>query len=170
MILDDILESKNSTTANPWIDMILEYQKKDIFTRYKKKYQLYKISKSTTPSIDVIVDMAETIQLLGKYLLYNNNKDTAPIASYKRNKSNIIVFPINEKENYGLKCILDITHDKTVKMTIMTSGCPKEIQFNASWNEESISSVIKHKYDEYIFEHITNILMKRFFGLIISYI
>ena len=167
MILDEILEKKYDS-PNQWIDLVLEYKNKSIFERYYKKYQLRKISERTTPTIEVINDMAETIQLFGRYLLYNNDKDTASIASYKKNKSNIIIFPIYPKEKDGLKCIIDINNKMTIKLSIITND--KEIQYNTSWNSESIDSVIKHQYDAYLFEKITNILMRRFFDLIIKYI
>ena len=168
MILDEILEVKDDSSSNPWLDMIIEYQKKNWFDRYKKKRQLKKISKTTTPTIETMVSMAESIQSFGKYLLYDNNKDTADIASYKKNKSDIIVFILDKKNPDGLKCILDISNTMNVKMSIITKS--KEVQYSTSWNQSSIQSVIKHKYDEYLFEKIVNILMERFFNLVISYI
>ena len=167
MILDEILEAKADST-NPWLDMIMEYQKKGWWDRYNKRKQLRKVSKTTTPTIETMVDMAETIQSFGKYLFYDNNKDTATISSYKKNKSNIIVFLIDKKKPEGLKCVLDISNTMTVKMTIVTSS--NETQYSTSWNSSSVSSVIQHKYDEYLFENIVNILMERFFDLVISYI
>ena len=56
----------------------------------------------------------------------------------------------------------------TVKMTIITSS--NEVQYSTSWNSSSVQSVIQHKYDAYLFENIVNILMDRFFDLVISYI
>ena len=167
MILDEILEAKADST-NPWLDMIIEYHKKGWWDRYKKRKQLRKVSKTTTPTIETMVEMAETIQSFGKYLFYDNNKDTASIASYKKNKSNIIIFLIDEKNPEGLKCVLDISNNMTVKMTIITSS--NEVQYSTSWNSSSVQSVIQHKYDAYLFENIVNILMDRFFDLVISYI
>ena len=167
MILDEILEAKSDST-NPWLDMILEYKNKNWWEKYKKKNQLRKVSKTTTPTIETMVDMAETIQSFGKYLFYNNNKDTATIASYKKNKSNIIVFIIDKDNPDGLKCVIDISNNMAVKLTILTKS--NEVQYSTSWNESSIQSVIQHKYDAYLFENIVDILMKRFFDLIISYI
>jgi hypothetical protein len=167
MILDEILEAK-SDSANPWLDMILEYKNKNWWEKYKKRNQLRKVSKTTTPTIETMVDMAETIQSFGKYLFYNNNKDTATIASYKKNKSNIIVFIIDKDNPDGLKCVIDISNNMVVKLTILTKS--NEVQYSTSWNESSIQSVIQHKYDAYLFENIVDILMKRFFDLVISYI
>lgn len=167
MILDEILEAK-SDSANPWLDMIIEYKNKNWWKKYKKRNQLRKISKTTTPTIETMIDMAETIQSFGKYLLYNNNKDTADIASYKKNKSNIIVFLIDKDNPDGLKCVIDISNNMAVKLTILTKS--NEVQYSTSWNESSIQSVIQHKYDAYLFENIVDILMKRFFDLVISYI
>jgi hypothetical protein len=167
MILDEILEAKSDST-NPWLDMILEYKNKNWWEKYKKKNQLRKVSKTTTPTIETMVDMAETIQSFGKYLFYNNNKDTATIASYKKNKSNIIVFIIDKDNPDGLKCVIDISNNMVVKLTILTKS--NEVQYSTSWNESSIQSVIQHKYDAYLFENIVDILMKRFFDLVISYI
>lgn len=167
MILDEILEAKADST-NPWLDMIMEYHKKGWLDRYKKRKQLRKVSKITTPTIETMVDMAETIQSFGKYLFYDNNKDTASIASYKKNKSNIIIFLIDKKKPDGLKCILDISDTMNVKMNIITKS--KEVQYSTSWNQSSIQSVIQHKYDAYLFGNIVNILMERFFDLVISYI
>ena len=167
MILDEILEAK-SDSANPWLDMIIEYKNKNWWEKYKKKNQLRKVSKTTTPTIETMVDMAETIQSFGKYLFYNNNKDTATIASYKKNKSNIIVFLIDKDNPDGLKCVIDISNNMVVKLTILTKS--NEVQYSTSWNESSIQSVIQHKYDAYLFENIVDILMKRFFDLVISYI
>jgi len=167
MILDEILEAKSDST-NPWLDMIIEYKNKNWWEKYKKKNQLRKVSKTTTPTIETMVDMAETIQSFGKYLFYNNNKDTATIASYKKNKSNIIVFLIDKDNPDGLKCVIDISNNMAVKLTILTKS--NEVQYSTSWNESSIQSVIQHKYDAYLFENIVDILMKRFFDLVISYI
>ena len=167
MILDEILEVKSDST-NPWLDMIMEYEHKNWWEKYKKRKQLRKVSKTTTPTIETMVDMAETIQSFGKYLFYNNNKDTATIASYKKNKSNIIVFLIDKDNPDGLKCVIDISNNMAVKLTILTKS--NEVQYSTSWNESSIKSVIQHKYDAYLFENIVDILMKRFFDLVISYI
>lgn len=167
MILDEILEAKSDST-NPWLDMIIEYKNKNWWEKYKKKNQLRKVSKTTTPTIETMVDMAETIQSFGKYLFYDNNKDTATIASYKKNKSNIIVFLIDKDNPDGLKCVIDISNNMAVKLTILTKS--NEVQYSTSWNESSIQSVIQHKYDAYLFENIVDILMKRFFDLVISYI
>lgn len=167
MILDEILETK-SESAKPWLDMIIDYQNKNWWEKYKKRRQLRKVSKTTTPTIETMVDMAETIQSFGKYLLYDNNKDTADIASYKKNKSNIIIFLIDKKLPDGLKCVIDISNNKVVKLTIITKS--NEVQYSTSWDESSIQSVIQHKYDVYLFENIVDILMKRFFDLVISYI
>ena len=56
----------------------------------------------------------------------------------------------------------------TVKMTIITSS--NEVQYSTSWNSSSVQCVIQQKYDAYLFENIVNILMDRFFDLVISYI
>ena len=42
MILDEILEAKADST-NPWLDMIIEYHKKNWWDRYKKRKQLRNI-------------------------------------------------------------------------------------------------------------------------------
>lgn len=170
MILDSILESKSENkneSANLWLELILKYQKESWFNRFKKKRDLKKVSKTTTPTIDVLIDMANTIQLLGKYFLYYNSKEKSLIASYKIKKSNIIVFPLSdEKDKKDWKCIIDINESKNVKLTIVNP----DVQYSTSWNEQTINSVIQNKYEMYTFEYITNILMDRFFGLIISYI
>ena len=89
------------------------------------------------------------------------------IASYKIKKSNIIVFPLSdEKDKRDWKCVIDINESKNVKLTIVNP----DVQYSTSWNEQTINSVIQNKYEMYTFEYITNILMDRFFGLIISYI
>lgn len=167
MIFDDILNSSNkeiiNTKSNKFLDIIIDSKKLNWFKRWKLRRELKKnLNDDFTPDIKNLALIANSIQMLGMYLLYPNNQEDSVLSSYRKQGTEYI--------------ILKITDNIIVKIKVKNTNASMEIcglstdTIAIQWSKASIEGVITNRYDEELFGRVTRKLVNEFRNVILRYL